>query len=82
MPSIKKIVTLRDRPLVLFEIILSSESKPLPENLAIDSVLHGTTNVPPKLNQIFPYLICGPDSRRWKSDAKQRLIRSIRCYIF
>ena len=77
MPSIKKIVTLRDRALVLCEIILSSQSKPLPENLAIDSVLHGTTNVPPKLNQIFQYLICGPDLRRWKSDAKQRLIRSV-----
>ena len=35
---------LRDAALVLHEIILSSESKPLPENLTIDSVLHGTTN--------------------------------------
>ena len=46
-------VQLRDAFLVFREAILSSESKPLPENLTIDSVLHGTTNVPPKLSQFF-----------------------------
>ena len=40
-------------------------------------MLHGTTNVPPKLNQFFQYLICGPDLRRWKSDTKQCRIQSI-----
>ena len=70
-------VQLRDAALVLRETVLSSESKPLPENLTIDSVLHGTTNVLPKLSQFFQYLICHPDSRRWKSDAKQRRIQSI-----
>ena len=50
---------------------------PLPENLTIDSVLHGTRNIPPKLNQFFQYLICGPDSRRWKIDAKHSLIQSV-----
>ena len=70
-------VQLRDAALVLRETVLSSESKPLPENLTIDSVLYGTTNVPPKLSQFFQYLICGSDSRRWKSDAKQRHIQSI-----
>ena len=70
-------IQLRDAALVLREIILLSKSKSLPENLTIDSVFHGTTNVPPKLNQFFQYLICGPDSRRWKSDAKQRHIQSI-----
>ena len=43
-------VQLRDAALVLHEIILSNKSKPLQENLAVDSVLHGTANVPPKLN--------------------------------
>ena len=57
-------VQLRDTVLTIRKIILSSESKPLPENLTIDSVLHGTTNVPPKLNQFWQYLICGPNSRR------------------
>ena len=70
-------VQLRDAALVLHETVLSSESKPLPENLTIDSVLYGTTNVPPKLSQFFQYLICRPDSRRWKSDAKQRRIQSV-----
>ena len=65
----------RDAALVLCEIIFLSESKSVPENLTIDSVLHRTTNVPPKLNQFFQYLICGPDSRRWKSAAKQRRIQ-------
>ena len=70
-------VQLRDAALVLREIILSSESKPLPENLTIDSVLHGTTNVPLKLNQFFHYLNCGPDLRRWKSNDKQHHIQSV-----
>ena len=39
-------------------------------------MLHGT-NVPPKLSQFFQYSICGPDLRRWKSDAKQCHIQSI-----
>ena len=62
---------------MLHEIILSRESKTIPENLTIDSVLHGTTNVPPKLIQFFQYLICGPDSRRSKSDTKQCRIQLI-----
>ena len=62
---------------MLHEIILSRESKTIPENLTIDSVLHGTTNVPPKLTQFFQYLICGPDSRRSKSDTKQCRIQLI-----
>ena len=33
------------------------------------------------LSQFFQYLICGPGSRRWKSDAKQRLIQSISQYV-
>ena len=70
-------VQLRDAALVLHETILSSKSKPLPENLTIDSVLHAATNVPPKLSQIFQYFICSPDSRWWKSDAKQHHIQSI-----
>ena len=49
-------VQLRDAALVLCETILSTESKPLPENLTIDSVLHGTRNVPPKLSQFIQYL--------------------------
>ena len=65
----------RDAALVLREIIFSSESKPLPEKLTIASVLHGSTNVPRKLNQFFQYLICGSNSRGWKSDAKQRRIQ-------
>ena len=68
-------VQLRDAALVLRETILSSESNPLPENLTTDSVLHGTINVPPILSQLFEYLICGPDSSRWKSDAKRRRIQ-------
>ena len=67
-------VQLRDAALVLREIILS---KPLPGNLTIDSVLHGTTNVPLKLNQFFHYLNCGPDLRRWKSNDKQHHIQSV-----
>ena len=39
-------VRLRDAALVLREIILSKELKPLPENLVTDSLLHGATNVP------------------------------------
>ena len=70
-------VQLRDAALMLHEIILSRESKTIPENLTIDSVLHGTTNVPPKLTQFFQYLICGPDSRRSKSDTKQCRIQLI-----
>ena len=61
----------------LCEIIFSTESKFLLENLTIDSVLHGATNVSPKLNQFFQYWICGPDSRRWKSGTKQCRIQSI-----
>ena len=49
-------VQLRDAALVLRENILSTESKPLPKNLTIDSVLHGTRNVPPKLSQFIQYL--------------------------
>ena len=71
----------RDAALVLCEIIFLSESKSVPENLTIDSVLHRTTNVPPKLNQFFQYLICGPDSRKWKSAAKQRRIQSFRQHV-
>ena len=41
-------VQLRDAALI--QPILSREPKPLPEKWTIDSVLHGTTNVPPKLN--------------------------------
>ena len=71
----------RDAALVLCEIIFLSESTSVPENLTINSVLHRTTNVPPKLNQFFQYLICGPDSRRWKSAGKQRRIQSIRQHV-
>ena len=63
--------------MLLRETILSSKSKPLSENLKINSILHGTTNVPPKSSQFFRHLIRGPNSRRWKSDAKQHLIQSI-----
>ena len=41
-------VQLRDAALI--QPILSREPKPLPEKWTIDSVLHGTPNVPPKLN--------------------------------
>ena len=70
-------VQLKDAALVLCQIILSIKSKTLPENLTTDFVLNGKTDVPPKLSQFFQFLICGPDSRRWKSDAKQRHIQSI-----
>ena len=62
---------------VLCEIIFSTESKFLLENLTIDSVLHGATNVSPKLNQFFQCWICGPDSRRWRSGTKQCRIQSV-----
>ena len=62
---------------VLCEIIFSTESKFLPENLTTDSVLHGATNVSTKLNQFCQYWICGPDSRRWKSGTKQCRIQSV-----
>ena len=38
---------------MLREIILSRESNPLPENLKIDSVLHGTTNIPQNVAIFF-----------------------------
>ena len=74
-------VQLKHAALVLCQIILSIKSKTLPENLTTDFVLNGKTDVPPKLSQFFQYLICGPDSRRWKSDAKQRHIQSIGQYV-
>ena len=46
-------VQLRGAALVLREIILSRESNPLPENLKIDSVLHGTTNIPQNVAIFF-----------------------------
>ena len=71
------VCSIRRCTLVYCKIILSSKSKKLPENLAIDSVLHGTINVPPKLNQFFQHLICGPDLRKAKTKAKQLGIHSI-----
>ena len=70
-------IQLRDLAFNLRELILSSETTPLSDDLTVDSVCQGTTEIPDKLKTFFQYLIGGPVSRRWSSDQKQQRIKSI-----
>ena len=60
---------LRDAALLLRDIIVSSESNPLSENLTIDSLLQGKTKNPVKLKQFFQYSMFGRWS--WFAEVKK-----------
>ena len=68
---------MRDVAFMLREGILKMNTLELPDNLTVKDIVMGTAGIPPILDKFLQYLIGGPNSRSWSSQAKKRRIKSI-----